>query len=427
MTGIDDLRASLARHADEAGSAAPGPAERRRGVHDRIRVVRRRRAATGAAALAVVVAAGVTAVLLPRQDSAAPAPAGATVFGVDVPATMTSLGYEYRLVDVASGDGVARLDLTETSGPRLVSWASSDADRVELPSGDGSWPLVADGSDFTDWTSVDPAQEDQLVAEVPEGRVALAVYELGDQRPAGVTAGGRTFRDRALGGRLLGAVIGDPGQDTLGLALRSVPGVREVTVVSFCADGPADAEVAVDSLTSGGFVSSGCSDGTAVDVAASGSISYAVAPGEDLGQRLRVRTADGGSVLDDDLRAGLAVYDVTDVADAGPSGLPATTEHDGHVWRLVSSATPEVGDREAVTAVPPGPGRRLALVVNARTGRAVVSPTVDGRTGTTSSAAPSTARVDLPVGASTVGYRAVGGARLPDGARAAVGFYERAD
>jgi hypothetical protein len=237
MSDLDDLRSTLHDH---AGHVAVGDTvARRAAVHDRIRVVRRRRRVAAASAVAAAVAVAGAVSLIPGDDTTGPAPAGQRVFGVDVPRTIDSLGFSYDYQEHVSDDGQATLDLGDSDRPRLVSWGTSTADRVEVSVGDGSAPQAHDGTDFADWTYVAPGDGLDVTARVGDGSVALAVYTLGSGRPEGVTDGGVTFRSARAGAALLGATIGEPGQDEIVVA--PTERADRVFYAYYCAGGPQNA------------------------------------------------------------------------------------------------------------------------------------------------------------------------------------------
>ncbi|WP_101523126.1 hypothetical protein [Nocardioides houyundeii] len=91
----------------------------------------------------------------------------------------------------------------------MVAWAngadvgSGDLDdwTVSEPDGDVYQPGAAD---FSQYWRADPGQGGTLRFSGP-GENALALYELSDERPPGVTVEGLTFRERVAGDRLVAA------------------------------------------------------------------------------------------------------------------------------------------------------------------------------------------------------------------------------
>ncbi len=95
MNSLDDLRATLDRHADDVSDLAGPGVARTAAVHLRVQVVRRRRRVVAAGGVAAVVAVVGGVALLPEgARQATPDPAG-TVVGLTPPAQLTALGFSY--------------------------------------------------------------------------------------------------------------------------------------------------------------------------------------------------------------------------------------------------------------------------------------------------------------------------------------------
>ncbi|WP_134765343.1 hypothetical protein [Nocardioides sp. 1609] len=424
MNGIDDLRRTLETHADDVLDVAA--IDRGTGIQRRIRTTRRRRTAV-AGATAAVVAGTALAAFLPGDTG--PDAAGPTVFGIDIPAEIDSLGFTYDYADHVRGEERAALELEASDEPRLVSWGTStDDDRVTIVVGAGGEKRVVDGADFTDWTYVAPGDALRVTARVGTGDVALAAFTLGDGRPEGVTAGGVTFRDTRAGAPLLGAAIGEPGQAEV--VVEPSGRAAEVFYTYYCTGGPANAWLHV-ALDTGELLSGGCNDASVpLDPAAQGGASQVAGPRQDLTTRFYVTEGeDGPLVEDDDLRIGLGLYAEPEPRDLGAGiELPERVEHDGHAFELVETASPDLGPGGAVVAVPDLGGRTLALIAYTRADESRITYEVDGDdSSSVSYVGAGTFTADLPAGAKEIALVRLGGAPVPDDAAAGFGFYVRAD
>lgn len=353
MNDLDDLRTTLDAHAADASGA--DLLSRQRAVHHRIGAVRRRRrvGAAGLAAAVVATVAGVT--LLPAGDGeAGPDPAGPAVFGIDLPTELDSLGYRYVYADhVVGQDGRARLRLPASDGPRLVTWGTSgDDDAVRVRAFQGDDGMVRDGSDFADWIVVGAGEPVDVAATVAEGQPALAAYDLGDERPAGVSGAGITFRQDIAGGELLAAQVGDPGEADLTLgATAAGPGTLVVALCTGLDD--EDITVHAETVGAGGETSSGtsCGEPFPVDGLASSTSAFTTRPGEDVTTRFWLTQGPDGPVVEGPaVRLALAIYSL----DHDPiDGVPTETEYGGHAWRLVEgSAVDGDGARTVALEVP---------------------------------------------------------------------------
>lgn len=359
MNDLDDLRTILDAHAADASGA--DVVTRRQAVHHRIGAVRRRRrvGAAGIAAAVVATVAGVT--LLPAGDGdAGPDLAGPAVFGIDLPTELDSLGYRYVYADHVTGqEGRARLRLPASDGPRLVTWGTSgDDDAVRVSETGGGPGVVRDGGDFEDWVLVDAGVPVDVRVTVAEGRPALAVYDLGEERPEGVTGAGITFRQEIAGGELLAARVTDPGEADVTLdATAAGPGTLTVALCTGLDEG---LTVHEETVGAGGSVdsSTSCGEPFPYDGLAGGSTAFTTQPGEDVTTRFWVTRGPDGPVVDDpDVRLALAVYSL----DHDPlDGVPTEVERRGHTWRLVEgSAVTGDGTRTTSLEVPASAGVSL--------------------------------------------------------------------
>ena len=206
MTGIDELRRTLEVHARSVhDDAVPGRADAAR---TRAPQARRQRIAGHRLGHRRGGAGGGRAVVLAQPGPAGPR--GPVLNGHEAPATLKSLGYTYRYVRGVEGtdEHAARIGLGAAAAPRLVTWAA-DGESVRVTGTEGR-VLGTEATEFGDFVLL-PAHSDGAY-RVRGENAALAVYELTDQAPPGVTVDGITFRDRVGSDRLVAAEIGEPGR-----------------------------------------------------------------------------------------------------------------------------------------------------------------------------------------------------------------------
>ncbi len=363
MNTIDDLRATLDQHAH--GLVDHDVAARVGGVRTRVGIMRRRRrAAAGAAAALAVVGGGVALLPLVGQDrDVAPA---SRVVGVLAPRTLTSYGFTYAFDEAVEGDGGrARVELKASSEPRLISWATSGADDTVTVTGPGEQPVVYENGDFADFVYVPAGDAYEVVAEVGTGRAGLATYTLTDERPAGVTAQGVTYRQEIAGGSLLGAAIGAPGEADV--SFTAAARTKGVALKYFCSGGPDDAFLHVAIGDAGEVISgSGCGDRSVpIDAAARGGSAFPTRTGEDVSTRLYVTAGKDGPVIEDpDLRIGVGSYalDGPGVPGTFDGFFPRSVESAGHAWELVGTQDVTPGEAALEVVAPAGRGPILAVV-----------------------------------------------------------------
>ena len=422
MSTTDDLRSTLDRHASELTDHDVHV--RPVAVRERIRVVRRRRrGAVGGLAAVVVGAMALTLSLGGGQ----PAPvADRTLAGHVAPETMSSLGYTYTFAQGRQGDGRVRLHLAPSDQPRLVSWATSGPDNEVRLRGVDASPRTVTTDDFGDFVLV-PPQRDGTITVTGSGEVALATYDLSGAAP-GDTEDGITFRDDVAGQRLLADEIGDPGEAELSFALSTDGGALPVSYL--CSGGPGHAWLHI-SVNGGELVTGeGCDDPVFDPAGRGGVITYPDAvEGRSLHLRMWVTDGEKGDLVEDpDLRIALGAYaPAPAVTRLAGSPVPATTEHDGHLWRLVDTKAGAPGARELeVRGVD---GQETLVEMNfARTGRGVIRTLEDGGPGGSMFAAGgagSTVAV-IPASGGSVGLRASGDALRPD-VELGLARYVRAD
>lgn len=348
MSTIHDLREALDRHAEDlVDTGLPG---RVGAVHQSVRVARRRRAATVAAA--AVVALGSTVAVAGLGDGPGATPQPATELGGHVvPAQLTSLGYTYAYAGGVDGAAQASLRLSESDQPRLVSWASSD--EVVKLAGPHQEVWTSSATDFEDFTFV-PAGDTPTFTAYGED-AALAVYDLTDAAPAGVTRAGVTFRQQVAGRPLLGAAIADSGAAQVSADLDGAAGTGQLSLAVLCTGGGSGVwtHVSLNGVDNASF-GPGCTDST-FDPGAVPAIGRAMPPGGAHSVRLWVTDGEDGPLVDDpDIRIGVAAYGPAESSTTA-AGLPVPSllEADGHTWQLLDVRAAARGERQ-VTVTAPG-------------------------------------------------------------------------
>jgi hypothetical protein len=310
MSTLDDLRTTLDRHA--SGLPDDHLSVRTGAVRERVRVVRRRRRAGVAGALAVVLATVGGVVLgLGGGDR----PGDRELAGSTAPATLQSLGYTYSFERGVEGSGSATVRLAASDRPRLVSWATSGRDRVLV---DGPYDRHdAVSGDFADFQLVpegDPATVKVTVDGV--GTVGLAVYELTDAAPPGVTVDGITYRDQVGDQRLVGAAIGRAGETTTSTRVQIVPGHVRVKYLCGAASGNVYVHLEIAGEEQGALGGSGACDRSALDPGASGTftnlrLTEFGAVGDTVPVTVRLTVGDRARAFpvdDPDARVGFGLY-----------------------------------------------------------------------------------------------------------------------
>lgn len=383
----DELRSVLHDHGDGAhGIDAPA---RIAAVHQRVTAVKRRRAAVAGGGVVAAVAAVALAVVpgLASQDLG-PAGAPHELAGFDVPDTEVATGYTYEYVkgvEAAASDGPLKLTLPPSDEPRLVMWASSgDEDstvRLGLPD---SEDIVRPAGDFDSYHHVFSQSGDYRIslrqtAPDADDRIAVAVFELSDERPEGVTKHGVTFRAQQLDDRLLGATIGDPGQAEVSSELTVPEGELRVTELCFGVEGGVRSDyMAWFSVNGKQIWGSSCAEQAPVDAGTDGVTiddnlrRMGIEPGDTVELRATLVHEDrsgGKPVEGTDAVLGIAAYEVggTTVEAAGWD-LPKRLEFAGHEW--VFSTVGESAPGERVNTAAFGPTDRPVALVTAQNGLA---------------------------------------------------------
>lgn len=426
MTSIDQLRQTLGEHADHL--VDHDVSVRASCVNTRVGVVRRRRRVVAAGGLVAVVAvAGGVALVQNSSEKSGPVPASRIV-GLTPPQTMSSLDYDYEFAEGVEGDGgKVRVELPASDLPRLVSWATSgDDDRVTLDSPSLARPVAYDEEDFGTWYYVAPGSGETLTVRAEEGQPGLAIYSLSDRRPDGVVQGGVTYRQQPAGLELLGATVGEPGQNEITVAATAPS--EGIVQRYFCSGGPDTAYLHVVGVDGEGISGSGCEDLPPFDAVATGGTAYGTDPGDDVTTRLYVTDGKDGPIIDDpDLTIGLGLWARTD--DARPTSLagayPETIESAGHVWRLLSRDDSR-GMSSASGTVPDGYGPVLVRTYR-DVGAGKVLTTIGGDSSSAEFSAGTAGNSDdLAAPGAKVDMEVVRG-DVSDRALLAIGFYVRAD
>ncbi|HEX6249242.1 MAG TPA: hypothetical protein VFZ64_15330 [Nocardioidaceae bacterium] len=386
----DELRTLLREHGE--ASRDKGSRQRLSSVHDRVGRMRRRRRAVAVGTVAAA-AMAMVGVVLPGTEAPEPAPAPArapsTLAGHDVPAAEVSLGYTYEYVRGVEGDAdrPLRLQLPASDGPRLVMWASSaDSDarlRLRIPGRDHD--VVRPAGDFESFELLPANTSHQLVLRqdgaATDGRIALAVFDLSEHRPAGVTKDGVTFRQEILGDRLLAAAIGDPGEAVVRTEF-TMP-EKQIGFSPMC-QGRRDVDLRGSyqvRLLLGGeeWVTTGCDGRLRHDEGADGiwmnsePLRRWFEPGEQVpleARLVRVGDPEGRPVEAGEVVLGVAAYAEEDRETFRAAGfhLPERREHAGHEW--VRSFVGESDPGQGVRTVSVSPGDKPMLLVVAVNGLA---------------------------------------------------------
>jgi hypothetical protein len=330
MNSLSDLRSTLDEHAERVpdGEAVVRTAA----VRHRVSVVRRRRRTVAAGGLSLALVLVGAASFMSRDHSDA-LPAAPTVLGVKAPVTMNSLGYSYRTdgtSETIAGRGSVEVDAS--SQPRLVSWTTDRPTtvRLELPGGD-YWTSSA--SRFRDFVMIPPGPGGSLRVSASEGRVGLAMYDVTDAQPDGVTRDGVTFRRTVADSPLLTAAIGGAGQTVVRTSFLGVPGQVRMSVL--CTGAPAGSRFHVGMA---GTESTSSCDSTGFDP---GGGSVGTAAVGHLGRPVPVRVWVSGPHTSTPLpagsggvRLGIGLYGPIASDQVAGAAVEHAVEYGGHTWHL---------------------------------------------------------------------------------------------
>ncbi len=284
--------------------------------------------------------------------------------------------------------------------------------------------LAYDVPDFSDYYYWAPGSTGRLTVRAEAGTPGLAIYTLGDPRPEGLTTGGVTFRQSPAGLELLAGDVSEGGEREV-----VVPATSTTRGIELYVDCETSADEAYVHLELGGrsAVEGGGCGGLPVDASSGGSFAFPTQIGEDVSARVYLTDGPRGPrIAPSDLRLSVGVYARTGPENPGSreSYLPATLEHEGHVWRRVSRAD-ATGEREVEGIAPDGARPVLAQLYLA-TAEGRVTALVNGERGPTRMAAgTSGGPVTLVQPGQTVTLR-ISGSVDPDD-ELSIGFYEQVD
>ncbi|HEX6149006.1 hypothetical protein [Nocardioides sp.] len=341
---LHDLRETLDRHAADVHDETA--AARVAAVAGRARVVRRRRAA-GVGAAAVLAAAAALAVPTLTSDRT-PQPANRTVLGSAAPESLTSLGWTYHFAGSAEDTDQDRLrfGIERRQAPQLLTWTTAGEDqRVVVRTDDGE-RTVSGAADFTDFVWLRPGYEGDVTVRAEGPGVGIALYQLGDERPEGITVDGITFRQQVADQTLIDGVIGDVGDTDVSLEFTVPDGGLRIS--ELCTGVPTGYWVNVEVEDRGPLSIGGCSETPPIDAGSADATSYD--PGDfPAGEKVTARTwvsrrVEGPAVELPGARLGVAAYVVAEPAGrVAGHDAPTLVEYDGHLWEYDGQLTREPG------------------------------------------------------------------------------------
>lgn len=265
MNTVDDLRATLASHADQLTDqlADGGATARAAAVQRGVRRVRTQRRAIAAGGLAAVLAIGGTAaVLVPTRQSAVEPTA--PLAGQVIQRTVVVDGFGYHLgttAQSAPGATTLHLKLATSDHNRVVALVGSGLGngRATLFVGNGAndvdavggRPAMHEANNVLDRLATDAGVDRPVtvasaattltvtVRDAPvTAQVGLAVYDRDNTLPRGVSADGMVFPASSDGKHLITGTIGKRGEDTVSITFQGP--VRNPDLESLCATGEKD-------------------------------------------------------------------------------------------------------------------------------------------------------------------------------------------
>lgn len=342
---IEELRSVLTEQAD--GIEPLDPARRVASVRSRVVRARRRRAATVAAGAVVALVAVVGVVpMLDRDQKPDPVDGNRPdrLAGLAVPNERVAAGFTYRYVEgVESEPGEPVLSHVVSGGdaPQLVMWTSSHRDAApslrlrEVRAGETERSVSAG---FTRHTLLHGKGAHPLRLSQPgapaDTVLALAVYEMVDTPPAGVSDGSTTFRQQVLERELVDARIGARGDTDVSVSVTAPEG--HVLVSHVCST-TLGQDVSADLTVNGRpYLGFGCAEEAERDPGADGDrldVPW-VRPGGPLEVRLRLVDNDTEEPVEDPgALLGVAVYaDATRTVPLAGWDAPVAVEYEGQQW-----------------------------------------------------------------------------------------------
>jgi hypothetical protein len=333
MSSLDDLRATLDRHADDLDDTERYV--RPVAVRARIRAVRRRRATVAAVAAVLVLVAGVAGAATLRGPSDVD-PAGQVVVGVDVPATIDVQQFPYGLAQLADvTDDQVHVDPRDHDQAVLLAARGLGTGSATLYSQGEPIARVHGDQQVSAPVAIGVAGIDLRVrfdGTGADARAGVAVYEATGELAPGVDDGDAVFRNQVAGASLVAGAFSSPGETSVKLDARSSGGPLRFAFYCTAEDDGLWLNVSVDG---GGALGSGCGD-TDPD-AGVGTWATARYPAGD--HRVRVFLTDGSDGPEvappDGAVIGVGIYDPP--AD-GPrvmgTRVDSHVEYGGRDWIL---------------------------------------------------------------------------------------------
>jgi len=356
-------------------------------LHQRIDAARRRRG-RGVVAVGVATAVAVGLAVMPAvlagHDEVDPPPA--SLAGHDVPRTLVSSGFTYEYTAGFESEAKDRelvVRLPAADEPRLVAWASNvpriGAFVTATVDGRLRGRAAAGALEAFELLPPGPAHE-VVLTQTGVGltdELAVAVYSLADEPPPGVSNGPITLRDRVLDERLLGGVLGAPGEEQVDVRVEVPEDGARITVSCSGVEG-LDVTVALGPADVGSMP---CTRRPDRDAGAGGTAWHGaewysllqdtgLEPGGTTTLRawlVRPEGRAGDASEDDAVVLGAGLYgDLVPRARVAGVDVPVRVELDGHEWHLDGEeyVGPRGRARTTHTAGPGEPHRLYGVVVS---------------------------------------------------------------
>jgi hypothetical protein len=377
MSTLDDLRSTLARHADDVDDTERFT--RAAAVNDRVRAVRLRRVVVAAAAVVVVLATAAGAVgLLGNPHRVEPAN---RLGNVDVPAEVqlserTFALDEVRAVEPGVETTLPRAGVVPDAAVSLVGTGLGSG-RATLVMGTGQVARLSGHLDHSPAIpyNLEPTITIEVVGAPAGAKVGIAVY-----RATGTTTEHGVFQRRSGVTELAATALSDPGESSAELTVRAA--ANQVTLAAYCSSDAEDLQV---NVTVDGAEESGepCSQAR-VDHGYSGGM--ALGPGVHAREHtVRVyltRTSDDKEVSVPGVVVGVGAYLPGPGPDPVGVHVATTVEWFGRTWTLEKFVTSDHAGAMTSATISTGEQERLLRLVSTGSAKA----TWTGRLGTTVSA-----------------------------------------